>query len=131
VGNKPRKTVMDMYDDIIRKSGFDQDMLQAWDERIDKANQLERNTLVGGTKILTHHRGDCKGYWCCIHNPSPHHMITWEQHFSDVDSIVYRICKHGEMHPDPDDPNAWAVHNSHGCMCHCCGTIGKIKRRSA
>ena len=59
--------------------------------------------LVGGQKILTHEKKDCRGESCCIHNPSDHHMKDWPQFWRDDKGMMERICQHGVAHPDPDD----------------------------
>lgn len=77
---------------------------------------LERNTLVGGDVLYTHKKEKCYGYWCCIHNPSTHHMIKWPQHWRGDRGLMERLCPHGIGHPDPDDPKASDKYESvHGC----------------
>ena len=114
------------------RSNIDDELLKAWDARLAAAEaKMESNTLVGGTKIRTHSRGECAGYWCCIHNPSPHHMRAWEQYWDDTDLVMHRICQHGEMHPDPDDPNEFRAAKYHkGNCCGCCIATNHIKRRN-
>lgn len=91
----------------------------------------ESNTLVGGTKIRSHRRDKCMGYWCCIHNPSPHHMKSWDQHYDHTTKMMYRICEHGVEHPDPDDPWAWQATGPHAQYCDgCCKSDGRIRRRT-
>jgi hypothetical protein len=90
----------------------------------------ELNTLVGGEKIRTHRAGDCMGYWCCIHNQSPHHMMKWKQSFDSVDKVMLRVCEHGLEHIDPDDPNEHVFVSGHAVVCDgCCKPDGHIKRR--
>lgn len=60
-----------------------------------------------GTKyqgvISTHSPQDCAGPWCCIHNPSSHHMREWPLWFDKTRGwLAYRLCEHGVPHPDPD-----------------------------
>lgn len=39
---------------------------------------------------------------CCIHNPSPHHMVNWPL-ARDQGNVMVRMCPdHGVGHPDPD-----------------------------
>jgi len=80
---------------------------------------LEKVTLVGGQILNAHAKGDCVGYWCCIHNNSPHHMRYWDQNWRSDRGLMERICAHGIGHPDPDDPKATdkyeAVHGCDGC----------------
>lgn len=90
----------------------------------------ELNTLVGGEKIRTHRAGDCTGYWCCVHNPSPHHMVKWKQVFDSVDKVMLRVCDHGMEHIDPDDPRDTIFMSGHGIVCDgCCKPVGHIRRR--
>ena len=90
----------------------------------------ELNTLVGGEKIRTHRAENCIGYWCCVHNPSPHHMAKWKQVFDSVDKVMLRVCKHLKEHIDPDDPRDMMFMNGHSIVCDgCCKPIGHIKRR--
>lgn len=76
--------------------------------------------LVGGQRLTNVHGSDqCFGKWCCIHNPSPHHMIDWIQNWRSDRRIMERVCPHGVGHPDPDDPKATnyyeAIHGCDGC----------------
>lgn len=63
---------------------------------------LENSTTI----MHVHSRDSCRGYWCCIHYPSPHHMRILPQVWDGSMMVMYRLCEHGHMHPDPDDPNA-------------------------
>jgi len=84
-------------------------------------------TYITGTGqvIKVHNKSDCKGQYCCIHNPSNHFMKDWPTHWRDDRGLMERICKHDVGHPDPDDlahkkrigdPDSEGVH---GC-CGCC-----------
>lgn len=66
-----------------------------------RGGPMESASLVGGGKIRAHASGSCAGYWCCIHRPSPHHMTAWTQEWEG--SRMFRVCPHGQAHPDPDD----------------------------
>jgi|SRR6478735_10796466 len=86
--------------------------------------------------VTTHGPALCVGEYCCIHNPSPHHMVEWPLQFrlDRRDSLAERICEHGIGHPDPDavayihgrlaEVGAPKSHMLdvvlHGC-CGCCG----------
>lgn len=73
-------------------------------------------TLVGGERLMgVHPKGLCAGEFCCIHNPSDHHMREWRQHWRSDRHLMERICPHGCGHPDPDDPNPDTVHGCDGC----------------
>lgn len=75
--------------------------------------------------LVTHDESVCRGEYCCIHNPSDHHMRTWKLNWRPDIGVMERICpEHGVGHPDPDD----AAHNLrhgrdyltvHSC-CGCC-----------
>ena len=76
-------------------------------------------------RLVTHSADKCEGRACCVHNPSDHHMRTWELNYRFDKSVMERICpEHGVGHPDPDD---LAYNQSvsrdyvsiHGC-CGCC-----------
>jgi hypothetical protein len=54
--------------------------------------------------VTTHGPSRCEGEFCCVHKPSPHHMIDWPLVFrlDRADCLAERICEHGLGHPDPD-----------------------------
>lgn len=61
------------------------------------------NFVTGtGQHLLVHNKEDCAGAYCCVHNPSLHHMRTWPLHWRDDRRIFERIDKYGVGHPDPD-----------------------------
>jgi len=65
---------------------------------------------------------------CCIHNPSNHHMLTWEQNWRGDRGIMERICPcHGVGHPDPDDLRirTGADPGVHGCG-GCCAQEPRV-----
>ena len=60
--------------------------------------------LRNGPLLVNVHTADqCAGQHCCIHNPSQHHMLTWEPIWNGVDKQMWRECPDGLPHPDPDD----------------------------
>lgn len=76
----------------------------------------------------THAEGTCSGEFCCIHNPSDHHMREWQLNIRAYDNgTTERICPHGIGHPDPDalahelrlmpgEEGKWlGVHGCDGC----------------
>lgn len=68
--------------------------------------------------IVTHGPSQCAGEFCCIHNPSDHHMVTWEQYWRSDRGIMERICPdNGIGHPDPDDFRVRTHRDTgiHGC----------------
>lgn len=75
--------------------------------------------------IVTHSPDKCKGNYCCIHNPSNHHMREWTMYWRDDTKVMERLCpEHGVGHPDPDETayniiTNQAYKNVHGC-CGCC-----------
>lgn len=92
-----------------------------------KRDTFEEHTLVGGQTIYTHRERECWGYWCPIHNQSPHHMVRWEQRYDWKHNVMVRVCEHGEEHPDPDEPHKdHGRHDRLGC-CGCCSR-SNVKR---
>lgn len=66
--------------------------------------ELVFTVLVGGERLVgVHPVAACLGEWCCVHNPSPHHMVGWSQHWRADRVMMERVCSHGVGHPDPDD----------------------------
>ena len=82
--------------------------------RIYKSGKVK---LVGGEVLVNVHSDTaCAGEWCCIHNPSPHHMREWTMHWRSDRRIMERLCPDkGIGHPDPDDINKDGVHGCDGC----------------
>lgn len=129
---KSPRTISQIFQEEMKmQSSMDKSLLDAWDQRLNRVEDpVEPNTLVGGTKMVTHKKNTCYGYWCCIHNPSPHHMKSWEQYWNESKGIMYRLCDHGEAHPDPDDPLSYRVSKFHKDDCDgCCDPSMHIKRR--
>ena len=83
----------------------------------DPYANMERYQLVGCDRILwVHSREKCAGEFCCIHNPSDHHMREWPQNWRGDRGLMERICPHGIGHPDPDDPATKTQYGGiHGC----------------
>ena len=81
--------------------------------------------------LITHSADKCVGEYCCVHNPSAHHMRDWPMHWRDDRGIMERICPHGVGHPDPDDA-AYNIRcgasykNIHGCDGCCAATCLKL-----
>lgn len=80
----------------------------------------------GPVLVNVHTAAECAGQWCCIHNPSNHHMALWPHHWDSFFKQMWRECPHEMHHPDPDDltytrsgndPGAVALwlHNCDGC----------------
>jgi len=81
---------------------------------------------INATQIIVTHSSDkCKGHFCCLHNPSKHHMRDWPLVWRADKGAMERLCpEHGVGHPDPDDAAyneriGKAYNNIHGC-CGCC-----------
>ena len=86
-----------------------------------------------------HKEGQCAGEYCCIHNPSDHHLKDAELSFRTDRGYLMaeRICEHGIGHPDPDwldyfkssivewERFAPEVHGCDGC----CMGVGLGQRR--
>lgn len=64
---------------------------------------MEKYITGTGQLVWVHTPDKCKGEYCCIHNPSDHHMKDWPTHWRDDIGLMERICPHGIGHPDPDD----------------------------
>lgn len=62
-----------------------------------------RDTVRVRVLLNVHHPEKCAGRPCCIHNPSDHHMVTWQQNWRNDRGLMERMCQHGVGHPDPDD----------------------------
>lgn len=71
--------------------------------------------VINNTKLKVHSRESCQRRYCCIHNPSNHHMTTWPQNWRSDRSMMERICQHGIGHPDPDDLDPFRVHGCDNC----------------
>lgn len=102
---------------------------QEWVERVVKAE----TTALKEAEIITHGYWQCAGSWCCVHNPSMHHMREWPLvHRVDFPKIhngvkyvlSERTCRHGVGHPDPDSMSyliqntgdlSWGLHGCDGC----------------
>ena len=79
-------------------------------------NGSQYHTLIGGQVLVgVHSKTKCAGEYCCIHNPSDHHMVEWEQNWRPDRRMMERICAHGVGHPDPDDPTTDKTHGCDGC----------------
>lgn len=81
-------------------------------------------TTGTGQVIGVHNDHDCRGTYCVIHKPSPHHMRDWPTHWRDDRKLMERICPHGVGHPDPDHlaftpAGRRETESVHGC-CGCC-----------
>ena len=61
--------------------------------------------LPGSGQVIenVHPRRQCKGEYCCIHNPSIHHANSWPMKF--LNGWMWRQCPSVGCwrHPDPDD----------------------------
>ena len=84
---------------------------------------LETYTTGTGQFIKVHTKQDCVGPFCCIHNPSHHHMREWPTYWLEDRYLMERICPHGIGHPDPDHiahlsqavQDSESVHGCDGC----------------
>lgn len=68
-----------------------------------------RHTLFNsaGSKYIVHGPKSCRGQRCAIHHPTQHRMIHWAWIMGQSDGthrgvMIYRICQHQKLHPDPD-----------------------------
>lgn len=96
---------------------------------------LERFEFVEGSGWV-HERGSCDGQdHCVIHNPSLHSMIEEPLGMYDptgrTTPLLYRLCRHGIKHPDPDSL-AWVHRRSympdpdHSDCDGCCTKLERI-----
>ena len=76
---------------------------------------METVALTSGQTVIVHNKELCKDRFCCIHNPSNHHMIDWPQVWRDDRKLMERVCPHGIGHPDPDDISKDKIHGCDGC----------------
>jgi hypothetical protein len=72
-----------------------------------------------------HPASQCKGRPCVIHNPSDHHMRSWDLVWRGDKGCFERTCPHGVGHPDPDsaaflESIGRGYLSTHGCD-GCCG----------
>jgi hypothetical protein len=74
-------------------------------------------SLPGNLLLRTHARTVCEGQVCCVHNPSDHHMVTWDQEWDPRAEMMNRVCDHDHVHPDPDD---MFVRSQLGMVSHPC-----------
>jgi hypothetical protein len=65
--------------------------------------ELEKYTTGTGQKIWVHSKEICLSQHCCIHNPSPHHMVDWPTNWRGDTGVMERIDPRNVGHPDPDD----------------------------
>ena len=95
--------------------------------------EKENGKLLNGEGITTHKPDACIGEYCCVHNPSDHHMRTWDRFYRvDKSWLLERLCpKHRIGHPDPDSLSyfkrrGYEYMGVHGC-CGCCAKPRKGK----
>jgi hypothetical protein len=101
-GNKHKlDRVTALRDELKENSKYFVDLYAPKPHPPARGGPMESATLVGGKTLRAHAAGTCAGYWCCIHRPSPHHMTSWAQEWDE--SRMFRVCPHGQAHPDPDD----------------------------
>jgi hypothetical protein len=78
---------------------------------------------AGEQTLRVHNRKLCEGQFCCIHNPSGHHMKDWPMNWRGDRRLMERLCPHGVGHPDPDDAAYRATlgdnDTTHGCDLCC------------
>jgi hypothetical protein len=89
---------------------------------------MEKYITGTGQVLKVHDAKDCEGRYCCIHNPSNHHMKDWPTNWREDRGLMERICKCGVGHPDPDDIQHKILNGMspsmvvHGC-CGCCMVV--------
>lgn len=78
---------------------------------------------VQNVVLRTHSKEECRGRFCCLHNPSDHPLKDFPLKWREDIGVMERVCKHGIGHTDPDDlayrltldPYALDVHACDGC----------------
>lgn len=104
-------------------------MNDGYDTITIEATEPVFGAYIGWIQLRVHHPSKCAMEYCCIHNPSPHHMVTWPQLWRDDRQLMERTCPHGVGHPDPDGlefrrrrsgDKAADTAGIHGCD-GCCG----------
>lgn len=113
----------------LRARSLAMDIIQAArdaERAAQKKPLVPREAVVPGeineeTGCEIHPKEACAGNPCCFHNPSQHHMVSWQKHIRlHRGAMVERICPHGIGHPDPDSL-AWMKSigsnddGTHGC----------------
>jgi len=86
------------------------------------ARDLASGDLVavrGGILTKVHRAGLCAGTNCWVHNPSEHHMVTWQIDWRERKRTAERLCPHGIGHPDPDDV-AFNARSGRDVVAHSC-----------
>lgn len=66
------------------------------------SGDLDVILLHDGTTMQTHGPARCLGPNCCIHNPSEHPLRTAPLAWVPEMKMMFRVCEHDSMHPDPD-----------------------------
>lgn len=77
--------------------------------------------FFGHELINVHEQDDCVGPNCPIHNPSNHPLHDAPQAWSELTHSMWRLCRHRQAHPDPDDYKNHAINHPHDCD-GCCTT---------
>jgi hypothetical protein len=94
-------------------------VIEESEENMDRPENIGHRKwrLVGGQIVKNVHLETvCAGQFCCIHNPSDHHMRSWPMNFRIDRGFMERICPDNFIgHPDPDDPFADPLHGCDLC----------------
>lgn len=70
--------------------------------RPKSAPPLEEFEIYPGVFIRVHKKDQCRGEYCCIHNPSDHALKGAPFNWRGLGYLMERVCEHGVGHPDPD-----------------------------
>jgi hypothetical protein len=110
-----RSVAVDGGNEYLRRvgDGYFEDTSVVADSDEPRRHPLEHSDL---TVEGVHHSAICAGGPCPIHHRSDHPLRWMAQTF--FDGRCWRVCLHGERHPDPDDPAGTA--GGCGCGCGCC-----------
>jgi hypothetical protein len=73
-------------------------------EELAALNEGRRDliTLYDGKILTTHGPANCMGEHCCIHAPSQHALDKAPLHWIQEMKMMFRVCAHSALHPDPD-----------------------------
>lgn len=74
------------------------------DERREVWLLADTDQIIRGVHPLSW----CSG-WCAVHAPSDHWMRECSLGFDATKKSLYRVCKHGRQHHDPDERTFWTA----------------------
>jgi hypothetical protein len=89
--------------------------------------------LHDGRTMTTHGPGICFAGNCCIHSPSDHPLRDAPLSWSDEMKLMFRVCEHDQIHPDPDSLffNQWVLRMFYDGWHPCCDARCCYKKEEA